>query len=111
MNNDQNFYELLSKLQALKLEQTTGEFLEEKRLPVELYAEMLQGKRVASNLDIDRHRWYETSVDVYEIYGRYLGVRSLSNIYSESSEYEDICWSYWFGEMEAVQSVSYVVKK
>lgn len=111
MNNDEKFYSLLSKLQALEFKQTTGEFFEEESLPVELYEELKDAKIVASDLDVDQHRWYETSVTVYNIYGRFLGIRSVSNLYSESMDYDDVSGSYWFGEMEAVPSVSYVVKK
>lgn len=111
MSNDEKFYNLLSKLQALELKQTTAEFFEEEMLPVELYEEMLQRNHVASNLHIEKRRWHETSTDVYEIYGRFLGVRKVSDLYSDLSDFKDIYWSYWFGEMEAVTSISYVAKK
>lgn len=111
MTNDEKFYSLLSKLQALNLRQETYELLEEKNLPIDLFHELIDSKIVASELDVDKHRWYETSFSVYEIYGRFLGVRSVSNLYSESSSVEDICWTHYFAEMEAVQTVSYVVKK
>jgi len=111
MNKDEKFYSLLSKLQTLNLRQETYPLLEEESLPDELYQELKDAEIVASKIDVDKHRWYETSVTVYKIYGRFLGVRSISNLYSESSDYEDICWTHWFAEMEAVQSVSYVVKK
>jgi hypothetical protein len=61
-------------------------------------------------LDVDKHRWYETTINVYPIGDRFLGVCGLSQMYSEMSSAEDcMCTSEAF-EMKEVNTVSYIKK-
>ncbi len=64
-------------------------------------------KILETNLDIDRHRWYERSTTVINIDGRFLGMNLVTNIFSESMGVEDIVSEVLFFEMEEVQTVSY----
>jgi tRNA uridine 5-carbamoylmethylation protein Kti12 len=61
-------------------------------------------------LDIDKHRWYETGVSVWKLNEGFLGVRSVTNIYSESSSVEDMFWNLIFFEMEEIQTITYKKK-
>ncbi len=110
MKNREMFDKLLVELKGLELIQN-GEFLED--VPEDMYNKYIKDnyKEVCFGLDVDTHRWYETSIMVVEIYGYFLGIRWVTNLFSESSSYEDIGWKYWFEEMEAVQVTSYVKKE
>lgn len=59
---------------------------------------------------VDTRRWYETSITVFNTKLGLLGVRHISNIFSESSEYEDMNFTYEFYEMEPVQVTTYIPK-
>ena len=67
-------------------------------------------KTITHNLDIDTHRWYETSISVIEIDNTLIGVRYITNIFSESSDYEDCYVVLNFNEMEKVTIESYKIK-
>jgi hypothetical protein len=70
----------------------------------------LKIKPCEEGLNIDKRRWYEISTSVYQISDRFLGVRGLSQCYSEMSSAEDcMCTSEAF-EMEEVKTVTYVKK-
>lgn len=98
------FDELLKKLQDLNLDQR-DELFED--LPRDIREGMFQDKKpVEKGLDIDKHRWYETSIGVYEFDGRYLGVRSVTNIWG-NSDVEDIGHQYYFFEMKQVMEPTY----
>ena len=62
------------------------------------------------NLDVDKHRWYEISTSVYKIGEWFLGVRGVSDLFSESMGYDDCCVETVAFEMEEVPSVTYAVK-
>ena len=64
--------------------------------------------RLASGLNIDKHRWYEVTTSVYEVEGRFLGVRGLSQCFSEGSDAEDCCCESEAFEMEVKQTITYV---
>jgi hypothetical protein len=70
---------------------------------------------VAEGLDVDKHRWYETSIIVFEVViglKRYfIGVRACTDLFSESSSWEDIFWQYNFFEMEEKRTITYIEKK
>ena len=46
-------------------------------------------QRVADNLEIDNHRWYEISTSVYKLEDGFVGIRGVSAIYSEYMDAED----------------------
>lgn len=93
------FDELLKILNELDLTQT-DEFLED--IDSKLYESHLKElQEVDKNLDVDKHRWYETSVTVYEFGGRYLGVRAVTDVWGDSG-IDDIGRKYYFFEMKIV---------
>lgn len=100
--------EILEKLNNLKITQESIDFLED--LPEEIYNKYFQDC-VTERLDIDKHRWYETSISVYKIPEGLIGVKSITDLFSESSEVADIFHTLQFYEMEEIQTVSYKIKK
>lgn len=105
----EKFDELLEKLKSLELEQTGGDWIEEEGLPMDIYKNYLEGnlKEVDFGLDVDKHRWYEKSTTVYEIFGRYLGVRMATDLFSESMDYSDCSVTIKFFEMKPVTTITY----
>jgi hypothetical protein len=61
----------------------------------------------AFNLDIDTRRWYEISTDVVEIYGGLLGIKYITNVFTEGMDVEDCCINMEFFEMEEEKVISY----
>jgi hypothetical protein len=100
--------EVLNELKGLKIIQKSIDFEED--LPEYIFGKYFL-KPVATELEIDKHRWYETSVSVWETEKGLLGVRSITNIYSESSSVEEMYWELRFFEMESFATISYKVKK
>ena len=64
-------------------------------------------KEIESNLDADKHRWYEITTSVYSVGDYYLGIRGPSNLFSETMDWESCCEPVTAFEMEEVQSVAY----
>ena len=64
----EKFNELLEKLNSLKIAQKSIDWVE--NIPEEIYKEYLKDnyKELAWGLDVDTHRWYETSISVIEIF-------------------------------------------
>lgn len=102
---------LIEKLNNLKILQTTYEF--EELIPKEIWDEYFEGKYEAVDwdLDVDTHRWYETSVTVLKFSDGFMGVRFITNMFSESQDYEDCYHHLEFMEMEEYKTVSYRAKK
>lgn len=67
-------------------------------------------KELKSNLDVNTHRWWESSITVISIFGRILGIRHISNVFSENMDYSDVGFTYGFFEMEEVSTISYQEK-
>jgi len=69
----------------------------------------LKAEIVTSDLDIDKHRWYELSTTVIQVGDYFIGARGVSQMYSESSTYSDISVYLKFFEMvrEEVQTYEY----
>lgn len=65
---------------------------------------------VETDLNIDRHRWYELSTEVISIRDGYIGIRSVTNCYSESSSVGDMYHLLEFFEMEPEITTTYVKK-
>jgi len=103
----EKFNELLEKLNELKLIQTQIDWAE--NIPEEIWEEHFLGnwKELKSGLSTDTHRWYETSVSVISIYNRILGIRHITNLFSESSSCEDCYVTIEFFEMREVTVISY----
>lgn len=101
------FKEFLQKLQSLQLEQTTSEY--EEQLPDDIYEiwESFDPQVVESDLDIDKHRWYEISTIAYQFGDNYLGVRGATQMYSEQSSWSDLCVDWEVFEMKTIQITTY----
>ena len=101
------FDELFEKLSNLDIIQTSGDWAE--NLPDDIWNEYVKNnfKEVAFNLYIDTHRWYEVSVTIIRIYDELLGIEHITNLFSESSNYEDCYVKMKFYRMKEIPSVSY----
>ena len=64
-------------------------------------------KRVAENLEKEEYRWYEVSVSVYKLEDGFVGIRGVSNIYSEGTTPEDCCTKCSASEYIEIPSVTY----
>ena len=104
------FDELLKKLNELRLEQRS---CWDETIPVVVWAKYFKKnyKDVASEIDVDKHRWYEISTTVGKIFGRFLGIRHVSNVFSEQMGIEDCAHTLEFHEMEEVEIKSYKKKE
>lgn len=103
----EKFNELLEQLQGLKIVQTSMDWAE--NLPEQIWNDHFKGnfKQLKIGLDVDTHRWYETSISVVEIYGKPLGIRHITNLFSESTSCGDCHVTIEFFEMEEVVVKSY----
>ncbi len=102
------FDELLEKLNGLELIQKHGGW--EDNIPDDIWNEYFKDVNytiLAEKLHIDTHRWYETSVTVINIYDRYLGIRHITNMFSEQQDWEDCYVQITFNEMKEVKTVTY----
>ena len=66
---------------------------------------------VSEDIDVDRHRWYEISTTVYKVEDGYVGIRGISQIYSEYMRDKDCDYLCKASEYEEVQTISYREKK
>ena len=103
--------ELIEKLNNLQIHQTKSEW--EDDIPEDIWNEHLEGKytTVEYELDVDKHRHYEIATDVLEFENFILGVRYISNLYSEESDYGDCYHHLQFFEMEEFATIAYRAKK
>lgn len=100
--------ELVEYLNNLKILQTSSW---DENIPEEIWDNYFENSiTVASELDIDKHRWYELSTEVIKINDGFIGVRSITNMYSEQSSYIDMYYTLEFFEMEEIPSVTYKKK-
>lgn len=104
--NMENFTEFVQKLNDLKIEDDGGW---EDSLPTEIWEEYFKDKHkeLTCGLDVDTHRWYELSTTVVEVDGSLLGIRHITNLFSESSSHSDIGHTITFMEMKEVMVKSY----
>lgn len=65
------------------------------------------------SVDAEKHRWYEVSTNVYETPEEnvYLGIRVVTDLFSESMDYESCCHSYKAYLMEKVSKESFKKSK
>ena len=100
----QEFEAMLKEFQATEMLQHDDSMAYEK------YFDRL--KKVDSGLDVDKHRWYETSTTVYMIDDEwYMGVDEVTSVFSESMGIGDCGVRPVFFEMEAVASITYKAVK
>lgn len=100
-----NRLELINKINSLKLIQK--DWWEEVEFPQEIQEVLDICKIVDSELDINKHRWYEVSTTVYELNGEYFGIKYVTNTYSESSSIMDMFHTIKAFPMKQIQTVSY----
>ena len=107
----EKFDELLQKLNELKIIQKSMTWEED--IPEDIWKEYFMSniKVLTCNLNPDTHRWYELSTSVISIYDRFLGVESITNLFSESSSPEDCYVTLKFFEMKEIQITSYQIKQ
>jgi hypothetical protein len=99
--------ELINKLNALKILQTEMDWAE--NIPEDIWKEYFEGKHieVKTGLSPDMHRWYETTISVISILGKFMGVRHISNLFSEQSSCDDCFVHLEFFEMKEVLKPTY----
>lgn len=101
------FNELLEKLDNLKIIQKEIDW--EENIPETLWNEDFNNNftKLKNRLDVDTHRWYETSISAIKIYDKILGIRHITNLFSEESSCEDCYVTITFFEMKEVIIISY----
>lgn len=100
--------EIIEELNNLKILQKSMDFLED--LPEEVVDKYFEDY-VTEGLEVDKHRWYETSLSVYKVEQGLIGVVSVTDLFSESSEVEDIFYTLQFHEVAEVPSITYKIIK
>lgn len=63
---------------------------------------------VASDLNVDRHRWYELSTNVYECDDGFVGVSGIAECYSEMMSPVDCGCSCFAEQYVPIETVQYV---
>lgn len=98
--------QLIKELNDLELKQTSFEFEE---IP-EKYEKYFDDC-VATEINIDKHRWYEASTTVFKFgENEFFGVVVVSDIYSEMSSLSDFYNILEFFEMKETKTVTYTKK-
>ena len=101
---------IIELLNNLKLTQQSMDWMED--LPDEVWKNVLEGKckELCHWLDVDKRRWYETSISVYAIADGIFGVRKVSDLSSEQMTVGDVYRTLEFFEMEEVKTITYKKK-
>ena len=63
---------------------------------------------VAHGLYVDKYRWYEISTSVYKCEDGFVGVSGVSQLYSESMDYESCLYECIVEEFKPKQITTYV---
>jgi hypothetical protein len=109
-NETKTIKKVVDYLNGLKIKQTSIYF-EDIDFPENIYEKHFEdGSCLAEELEVIKHRWYETGVSVWEIKEGLLGVRIVTKLYSEGSDIEDIFHTLMFFEMEEITITSYKLK-
>ena len=100
--------ELIQKLNDLKILQTSIDWLED--IPTNIYDEYIDSEyeTLEDGVDLEKHRWYETSVTAFKLGNQIIGVRSVTDVFSESMDVSDCSEYLEFFEMKSVGKVTYV---
>jgi hypothetical protein len=101
--------ELIEKINQANVIQIDG--WEEQQFSDEIDKILNQCEIVDTDLDVDKHRWYETSIVVYKLNGEFFGIRYVTDTFSESSSIEDMCWTIKAFPMKEVQTITYIVER
>lgn len=101
--------ELIERLNDLKIEQIEVDWAES--LPMEIWEKHFDGKfEEVDKVDEDSHRWYELITTVIKLEDKFIGIRHISMMYSESSSVDDIGHILQFMEMEPILKTTYKIK-
>jgi len=98
--------ELVEYLNSLKILQKSSH---DEDIPEDIWNEYFDGNGVTGGLNINKHRWYETSIDVYKINDGFIGVNSVTDCFSEQSSIEDMFWTLDFFEMQEIMKPTYEI--
>lgn len=104
------FDELFKKLNESKIAQQYYDW--DENIPEDIWNEYFDNESVVilkRGLDVDTLRWYETSITVIKIYDQFLGIRHVSNIFSEYMGYDDCGYDLSFYKMEEVLLPTYEI--
>ena len=66
---------------------------------------------VKENIDIEKYRWYETSISIFKCSDGLLGIRLPSQLYSSLSEWSSLYSGVKFYDVEEVMKVAYKTKR
>lgn len=68
-------------------------------------------EKLKDYIDVDKHRWHETSVIVYRgPDGELFGINSITTLYAECSSLSDFYHTLKAFEVEEVKVISYIIK-
>jgi len=98
--------ELVEHLNSLQILQTHSW---NKCIPKEIWNDYFEDKceEIELGLDVDKHRWYELTTTVLQINNGFISVRSITDMFSEQSSFEDMYHHLEFFEMEEILIKSY----
>lgn len=68
-------------------------------------------KCVATDLNLDRHRWYSTCVNVYACEDGYVGIWGVNQLYSDMMLFSDCECPCEASEYEEVTTITYKLKQ
>ena len=100
--------ELIEKLTELEITQD-GSW--DESIPEEIWVKEFDGKHdvLAEELDVDKHRWYETCITVVQFEDEsIMGIRHVGDVFSESMSIGDCDWEMSFFPMIPVTTTTYV---
>ena len=101
----EDFLAMIKELNDLEIIQEDDEIIE---IPDDVCSKYFVNAKVLKNgIDPDEHRWYETSVTVYDCNGFLLGIKTISKLYSEECSIKDCSHIITFHEMKEIKTVTY----
>lgn len=104
---------IVDELNALKINCTSYDWAES--LPDGIWEKYFEknSKELEYGLDVDTHRWFETSTTVVQLLKEnvIIGINHVTNTFSESMDVDDCYVEMTFFEMEPVETITYKIKK
>ena len=101
------FKKLIEDLEIVFIPSNNGDWAE--NLPEDIRLKHFKGdyEVVATGLNVHTHRWYEMSTVVVKIYGKFLGITYVTNIFSETMDHSDCDEMMTIEEYEEFTNISY----
>lgn len=101
-----NVVDLVEKLNKEEILQT--DCLEEMGFP--FFDDECSWDWVASDLDVEKHRWYETAISVFiSDTDDCIGIRHVTHLYNENSSFDDVCHILKFYVMKPKTITTYEI--